>query len=229
MTTPLEYHFDWAVLWQFRHELLAAYLTTLALSAAGLGGALLLGVPMGALATSKRRWLCGLAATYVEAARDVPLLIHMYFWYLGLSMLRLPSFLCAVLALSVYCGAFIAEVVRSGLQSVPAGQYDAGIALGLRPARVFRFITLPQAMAFVAPSLASVFSQLIKDSSLASVISVAELTFTAGAIEGATFRTFEAYIGITVFYLITVTLVTRGAIALFGVTVTVSACEPAAP
>ncbi|MBI3709523.1 MAG: amino acid ABC transporter permease [Proteobacteria bacterium] len=216
MSTPLYYHFDWEVLWRFRHELLAAYLTTLALSAAGLGGALVLGVPIGVLATGRRRWPRAIAAVYVEAARDVPLLIHMYFWYLGLSMLRLPSFLCAVLALSMYCGAFIAEVVRSGLQSVPVGQYDAGVALGMKPARVFRLITLPQAMAFVAPSLASVFSQLIKDSSLSSVISVAELTFTAGAIEGATFRTFEAYIGITAFYLMTVTLVTRSAIAVFG-------------
>jgi His/Glu/Gln/Arg/opine family amino acid ABC transporter permease subunit len=216
VNAPLEYHFDWSVLWRFRHELMAAYMMTLALSAAGLAGALALGVPMGMLTTAKRRWLRALPSVYVEVVRNVPLLIHMYFWYLGLSVLRLPSYLCAVLALSIYCGSFVTEVVRSGLQSVPAGQYDAGIALGLRPFRVFRLITLPQALAFVAPSLASIFSQLVKDSSLASVIAVAELTFTAGAIEGTTFRTFEAYIGITIFYLATVTLVTRGAIALFG-------------
>ncbi len=139
----------------------------------------------------------------------MPLLVHMYFWYLGLTALRLPAFWCGVLALAIYSGAYVAEIVRAGIQSVPAGQTAAGLASGLSPRQILIHIVYPQALRIVAPSLAGLLSQLIKDSSLASVISVGELTFAAGAIEGDTFRTFEAYIGVTVLYLVTVTAISQ--------------------
>ena len=151
----------------------------------------------------------GFQHAVIEIARNVPLLVHLYFWYLGLTALRLPAFWCGVLGLSLYSGAYVAEIVRSGVQAVSAGQRSAGLASGLSPRLVLRHIVYPQALRIVAPSLAGLFSQLIKDSSLASVISVAELTFVAGAIEGDTFRTFEAYIGITVLYLIAVTAISQ--------------------
>jgi His/Glu/Gln/Arg/opine family amino acid ABC transporter permease subunit len=205
----LSYSFDWSVLWRYREQLLDGFAVTLALSVLGLAGAIGVGVLAGASGESERRWPHGVAAAYVEIARNVPLLVHLYFWYLGLTALRLPAFWCGVLGLSLYSGAYVAEVVRSGVQAVPAGQRAAGLASGLSPRLVLRHIVYPQALRIVAPSLAGLFSQLIKDSSLASVISVAELTFVAGAIEGDTFRTFEAYIGITVLYLIAVTAISQ--------------------
>lgn len=212
----MDYKFDWSVLWRYRESLFDGLLLTLALSAAGLAGAIAIGLLAGTAGASRRPALRRLAAGYVELARNVPLLILMYVWYLGLTALKLPSFWCAILALSIYSGSFVAEVVRSGIQSVPRGQEQAAIASGLSPAQSFRHVIYPQAMRIVAPSLAGIFSQLIKDSSLSSVISVGELTFRAGAIEGETFRTFEAYIGITVLYLVIVTLVTRLAMLVFG-------------
>lgn len=205
----MTYSFDWNVLWRYREQLADGLAVTLLLSTLALGGALGVGVLAGAAAESERRWPRAIAAAYVEIARNVPLLVHLYFWYLGLTALKLSAFWCGVLGLSLYSGAYVAEIVRSGLQGVPAGQRAAGLASGLSRRQILRHIVFPQALRIVAPSLAGMFSQLIKDSSLASVISVAELTFVAGAIEADTFRTFEAYIGVTVLYLATVTAISQ--------------------
>src|SRR5262249_492352 len=149
------------------------------------------------------------AALYVETMRNVPLLVHMYVWYMALAFLKLPAFACAVLGLSLYSAAYVAEVVRAGIGSIPQGQLQAGLASGLTPFAAFRLIVYPQALRIIAPSLASLMSQLIKDSSLASVIAVADLTYQASAIEGQTFRTFEIYIALSLIYLALVTVVSR--------------------
>jgi His/Glu/Gln/Arg/opine family amino acid ABC transporter permease subunit len=211
----MRYRFEWGVLWQYRHELLHGFLVTLGLSVAGLAGATVLGTFIGMGSAGERRWLRIACGGYVEFCRSIPLLVHMYFWYLGLSALKVPGFWCAVLALTFYSGAFVAEVVRSGIQSVPQGQWAAGLASGLTRRQTLRYIVAPQATRIVAPSLAGIFSQLIKDSSLASVISVAELTFQAGAIEGVTFRTFEAYIGVSLLYLVLVSTISQITLFLF--------------
>ncbi len=211
----MDYQFEWGVLWQYRWPLLHGTLLTLGLSLLGLGGAILVGTLAGTGSTSGLRWLRTVSAGYVEVCRNIPLLVHMYFWYLGLAAWKLPAFWCAVLALTFYSGSFVAEVVRSGIQSVPRGQEAAALATGLTRRQALLYIVYPQALRNVAPSLAGIFSQLIKDSSLASVISVAELTFQAGAIEGETFRTFEAYIGISVAYLVIVTAVSQLTLFLF--------------
>ena len=212
----MEYSFDWGVLWRYREQLLSGFGLTLALSLLGLAGAVAVGLIAGAAGASARRASRTMAAGYVELARNVPLLVHMYFWYLGLTALKLTAFWCGVLALTLYSGSYVAEIVRSGIQSVPAGQWAAAHASGLSPGQTLIHVIYPQALRIVAPSLAGLFSQLIKDSSLASVISVGELTFVAGAIEGDTFRTFEAYIGITLLYLILVTAVSQAALRGLG-------------
>jgi ABC-type amino acid transport system permease subunit len=148
--------------------------------------------------------------------RNIPLLVHMYVWYVGLAFLRLPPFWCAVAALTLYSGAYVAETVRAGLGAVPRGQSLASLATGLTPVQTLRFVVYPQALRIIAPSLASLASQLIKDSSLASVITVAELTYQASAIEGQTFRTFEIYITISLLYLVLVTAVTCGLMLIPG-------------
>src|SRR5262249_24060702 len=103
---------------------------------------------------------------------------------------------------------YVAETVRAGLGAVPRGQSLAALATGLTRLQALRLVTYPQALRIVTPSLASLASQLIKDSSLASVITVAELTYQASAIEGQTVRTFEIYIMISALNLALVTLVT---------------------
>jgi ABC-type amino acid transport system permease subunit len=135
---------------------------------------------------------------------------------MALACLRLPPFACAVLGLTLYSSAYVAEVVRAGLGSVPRGQAQAAAASGLRPAQVLLLVVYPQALRIIAPSLASLASQLIKDSSLASVIAVAELTYQAGAIDGQTFRTFEVYITIAALYILLVLIVSRGIMIIPG-------------
>jgi His/Glu/Gln/Arg/opine family amino acid ABC transporter permease subunit len=204
----MPYRFDFAPIWANRDLILDGFLTTLALSALGLCLALLLGVVVGTAGASQRRTLQVGAAGFVEVMRNIPLLIHMYIWYVGLAFLRLPPFWCAVAALTLYSGAYVAETVRVGLNAIPRGQWLAALATGLTPPQMLRLVIYPQALRVITPSLASLASQLIKDSSLASVITVAELTYQAAAIEGQTFRTFEVYITISLLYLALVTLVT---------------------
>ncbi|MFI5012436.1 MAG: amino acid ABC transporter permease [Hyphomicrobiales bacterium] len=203
----MHYSFDWQPIWENRALIVEGFLTTVALSGAALVIALVLGTIIGTAGASRAVGLRLAAGGYVELMRNIPLLIHMYFWYMALAFLRLPAFACAVLGLSAYSGAYVAEVVRSGIGAVPQGQMCAGLATGLSRFQVLRLVVYPQALRIVAPSIASLLSQLIKDSSLASVIAVAELTYQAGAIEGQTFRTFEVYITISLLYLALVTAV----------------------
>jgi His/Glu/Gln/Arg/opine family amino acid ABC transporter permease subunit len=196
-------------IWDNRSLIIDGFITTILLSATALVLALLIGIAVGTAATAQRRIFRVASIVYVETMRNIPLLIHMYFWYNGLSFLKIPSFWCGVLGLSFYSGAYVAEVVRAGIASIPRGQLQAALASGLTQLQAMLFVVYPQAVRAILPSLASVFSQLIKDSSLASVIAVAELTYQASAIEGQTFRTFEIYITTCVLYLVLVTLITQ--------------------
>lgn len=200
---------DFAPILAHRDQVAEGLLTTVALSAAGLVGALLIGLPIGAAGASQARPLRIAAIAYVEAVRNVPLLLHIYVWYLGLAWLDLPASLCAVFGLSIYSGAYAAEIVRSGLLAVPLSQAEAARALGLARWRTMRLVVVPQAFRIVAPSLANLFSQLIKDSSLASVVAVGELAYQAGAIEADTFRSAEVYLTIGLLYLALVTIVSQ--------------------
>jgi His/Glu/Gln/Arg/opine family amino acid ABC transporter permease subunit len=204
----MSYRFDWGPIWEARALILDGLVTTVLLSASALVLASIIGLVVGTAASSRRLGLRIGAGAIVELTRNVPLLIHMYIWYIGLAFLRLPPFWCGVLGLAIYSGAYVAEIARGGIASVPVGQGKAALATGLTPVQALFFVVYPQALRIVAPSLANVFSQLIKDSSLASVIAVMELTYEASAIEGQSFRTFEIYITICALYLLLVTMVT---------------------
>jgi His/Glu/Gln/Arg/opine family amino acid ABC transporter permease subunit len=212
----MPYKFDWGPIWANRDLIIDGFLWTIALSALGLCLAIIVGVVVGTAGASPRKALRGCAAAYVEVMRNIPLLVHMYFWYIALAFLQLPPFACAVAALTLYSGAYVAETVRAGLGAVPQGQRLAALATGLTPKQVLLLVVYPQALRIVTPSLANVFSQLIKDSSLASVITVAEMTYQAAAIEGQTFRTFEVYITIALLYLALVTAVSYGLLLVPG-------------
>ena len=205
----MNYTLQFGPIWDNRGLIIDGFITAILLSATALCLSVLIGMIVGTAATAQRRILRVASVIYVESMRNIPLLIHMYFWYDGLSFLKIPSFWCGVLGLSLYSGAYVAEVVRSGIASIPRGQLQAALASGLTHFQAMLFVVYPQAIRAIVPSLASLFSQLIKDSSLASVIAVAELTYQASAIEGQTFRTFEIYITTCVLYLVLVTLITQ--------------------
>ena len=107
-----------------------------------------------------------------------------------------------LLCLSVFSGAYVTEIVRAGIQSVPASQLEAGHSLGLSRLDILRFIVLPQAWRNVLPPMAGQFIQLIKDSSLVSLVSIQELTFSAQDVQVTTQRVFEVFVFVAVVYFV---------------------------
>ena len=222
----MNYSFDWSALWLHRDLIVSGFITTVELASISLVLATVLGMVIGTCGAVGSRGLRVFAVGWVELIRSVPLLIHMYIWYMALAVLKLPAFACAVLALSIYSSAYVTEIVRAGIENLPAGQAKAALASGLTQFQTLRLVIYPQVLRRILPSLASVFSQLIKDSSLASVIAVADITYEAGALDGMTFRTFEVYAMTLVLYLVLVSIVNRLLGALLGSSMRASRPSP---
>jgi His/Glu/Gln/Arg/opine family amino acid ABC transporter permease subunit len=211
----MNYHFNWSVLWsgQSGGWLLLGVLTTLQIFALGLLIALALGTCAGALRTGPIAPLRWLASGYVEFFRNVPLLVWMFFWYFGVPPL-LPQtvqnwlfdhgveFWAGVAALGVYHGARFSEVMRAGIQSIPRTQLEASLSTGLTVGQAYRFIILPIALRLIIPPATNETVNLLKNSSVALTIGVAELTFQTRQIETYTARAFEALAAGTILYLL---------------------------
>ena len=177
---------------------------------------LLLGSCLGVMRTASSRALNFAGAAYVEVFRNIPLLVQMFLWYFvlpellphawGVAMKQMPQpwgqFLPAVLCLGFYGSSRVAEQVRAGIQSLPRGQLQAGIAQGLTEAQVYRYIILPQAYRIVLPPLTSEFMGTIKYSSVALTIGLLELTGQARSMQEFSFHIFEAFSAATAVYLI---------------------------
>ena len=140
----MNYTLQFGPIWDNRALIIDGFITTILLSAVALVLATLIGIAVGTAATAQGRTFRAVSVTYVESMRNIPLLIHMYFWYNGLSFLKIPAFWCGVFGLSLYSGAYVAEIVRSGILAVATGQWEAGGALGLSRGVVLRRIVLPQ-------------------------------------------------------------------------------------
>lgn len=167
---------------------------------AGLG-ALAAGLAAALLALSPSlagRWL---ARGYVEAVRNTPLFIQLLFLYFVLApALDMDAMAAAVLGLSLFEGAYVAEILRGGLASIDTGQWDAAKSLGMNAASALRLVALPQALRRVLPPLAGQSVSLVKDSSLASVIAIAELTLRGGEAVARTFMSFEIWFTVALLY-----------------------------
>lgn len=167
--------------------------------------ALLVSIPIGAIAglfrVSRFRLLRMAAAVYVEFFRGVPLLVLLIwiFFVLG-RFLRLGPYGSAILGLGIFSGAFVAEIVRSGIQAVPKGQMEAARASGMTYLQAMGYVILPQAVRKVLPPMASQFIILVKDSSLVSVISIVDLSMVAKNLVATTFRSVEIWTFVAVLY-----------------------------
>jgi polar amino acid transport system permease protein len=210
----VNYTFKWSVLWtgESGHWLLQGLVTTLELSALAWVLAITLGILAGALRTVKFPPLRWAATFYVEFFRNVPLLVWMFFWYFGVPPL-LPrgvqdwlfnhgaEFWAGMLALGVYHGARISEVIRAGIQSIPRTQFEASVAMGLTTFQVYRLVIIPVALRLIVPPATNETLNLLKNSSVALTISVAELTFQTRQIETYTAKAIEALTAGTLIYL----------------------------
>ena len=206
--------FDWSVVvsGQYVEWLLAGLFTTLELAGISIGLALALGLVIAVLRLSPVAPLRALALGYLEFIRNTPLLVQMFFWYFGAYQV-LPTaindwlnrgnveFGAAVIALTFYTAAFIAEDIRSGIRAIPREQMEAARAAGFTYLGAMRYVILPQAIRHTVPPLINQFLNLTKNSSLAMTIGVAELTYQARQIESYTFKGFEAFTAATLVYL----------------------------
>jgi aspartate/glutamate/glutamine transport system permease protein len=183
--------------------LLEGYRTTVLVSFLAMLLSLVLGILVAALRTSGIAPLAWLGTIYVEVFRNTPLLIQLYFYFFGLGRLglRLGAFEAGVAALGIYTGAYVAEVVRSGVLAVDRGQTDAARSLGLGHLQTLRFVVLPQAVRTVLPPLGNLGIALVKNSALVGSIALADLLYVSDLIQSRTFRTFEMFTAVIVFYL----------------------------
>jgi polar amino acid transport system permease protein len=207
-------HFDFALLQsgQYHDWLLAGLKLSLELTVCSLALALPIAVAVALLRLSPLAYLRWIGFGYVESIRNVPLLAHMLFWYFGAPEL-LPTALkerlyegnieaiSATVALTLYTAAYMAEDVRSGIRSIPVVQLEAGRALGFGFLASMRLIVLPQAFRVTVPPLVSQTLNLWQNTSIATVIGVAELMYQAAQVESATFRSAEAFAFATASYL----------------------------
>lgn len=139
---------------------------------------------------------------YVQTVRNTPLLIQLYMIYFVIApVLGMGAFTSAVLALSLFEGAYMAEIFRAGIQAVPKGQWEASYSLGLTPYLTYRFVILPQAVRNVLPPLTSQMISLVKDSALVATISVFDMTMQGQAIIAETFMVFEIWFTVSAIYL----------------------------
>lgn len=206
--------------------------TTLRLSVWSTLLAVIVGTIMGLFRVSPSLFKRQVSTTYVGLIRNTPplVLIFIFYFFVGdqimtalkvddfvyslseenkafLSLFfgpmnRFPQFLSAVITLTLFEGAYIAEIVRAGIESIETGQWEASTALGMRRTQSMRYVILPQAMQRMLPALAGQFISIIKDSAIVSVISIEELTFQAQQIMTTTYRSFEVWTTVLVMYFI---------------------------
>jgi polar amino acid transport system permease protein len=199
----MNYTLDFTPVIEGLPSLLWGCIGTLGLALAGMTLALVIGVIGVVLRDSRSRILRSLVIAFVETIRNTPFLVQIYFIFFALPLagVRLNPTVTAIIALGVNGGAYAIEIIRGGVQSIHKGQVEAGLALGLHKADVFRLIVLRPALRAVYPSLTSQFILLTLTTSIASAISAYELTSVAQMIESDSFRSFEVYGTLMVFYL----------------------------
>jgi polar amino acid transport system permease protein len=163
----------------------------------------ILGIFIGLGRLSSRPWLRLPATLYVEFFRGVPLVMVIFWiWFIIPILLKtkIPEFGVALTAFVIFEAAYLGEIVRAGIQSVPRGQVEAATAVGLRPGPTMRYVVLPQALKNMIPSLVTQFIVLFKDTSLASIIGFMDLTKAAQVVNNREIRPFELYLFIAVVY-----------------------------
>jgi His/Glu/Gln/Arg/opine family amino acid ABC transporter permease subunit len=184
--------------------LLRGALSTVIMSLAVIGLGTALGVLLGVLRFVPWRWLAEGLGWLVELTRAVPLLLLMFFIFFGLPALgvRIPTYPAAVLAMSLWMMVNTAEVVRGGIQSIPKGQFEAARSVGLGWLAMMRYVIFPQAVRRMLPSFVGLCTILVKDTSLAAIIGVFELTRAAQETIERTFRSFEIYLVAAAIYFV---------------------------
>lgn len=202
--SQLGYHFAWNTIYDYRISFLKGYWMTLLISLFALVFSLFLGILFGLGQSSRILPLRYLSIFYVELVRGTPLLVQiLIFFYVIANAAGINNrFVVGVLIMALFSGAYIAEIIRGGVQSVAESQRETSLSLGFSPYQSYRYIIFPQVMTRILPALAGQLASLIKDSSLLSVIAIKEFTMAAREMNSNTFSTMEAYIPLAIGYLL---------------------------
>lgn len=206
----IDYHFDWSVIARNWDKLTDALLLGLWLAVISLAIGCIIGIVTAYARLSGKKWLSGPVWAYVEFIRCTPLLLLIFFLYFGLPefdinfLNKTQSF---VLSLSLYAGAYMSEVFRAGLSSIPKQYVEAAKAIGLRPWQRQAYVVLPVMFRITLPAVSNNLISLFKDTSLAAAIAVPELTFVARQINANTFRVMEVWLTASALYLATAYLI----------------------
>jgi len=194
--------------------IISAWGWTLSVALLALIVALLVGSLMGILRTVPNKWLVSLGNAWTELFRNIPLLVQIFLWYhvlpsLFLVLRNVPSFLLVVFALGFFTSARISEQVKAGIQALPNGQRYAGLAVGLTLPQTYRYVLLPMAFRIIIPPLTSESMNIIKNTSVAFAVSIAELTMFAMQAQEETSRGVEIYLAVTGLYFVSAFAVNR--------------------
>jgi polar amino acid transport system permease protein len=200
----VNYAWNWAGVWEYRAKFLHGWLTTVGLSLASLVVSTLIGGIAAVCLQSKTPLVEAVGRVYVELIRGTPLLVQLLIgFYVVANAVGLENrYVCGVLVLSLFSGAYMAEIFRGGLAAIPATQRDAARAIGLSPWQSLRLVILPQAVRLVLPAVAGQLVSLVKDSSLLSVIAISEFTLNAQEVNSFTYSTLESYLPLAAGYLL---------------------------
>jgi His/Glu/Gln/Arg/opine family amino acid ABC transporter permease subunit len=193
---------DWGLVWDNRSLLLHGLLLALEVSAVALVLSVVVGLFV-AVARMGKRPLSWIAAIYVNVFRGIPALVSVLWVYFGWSIVfdfNFTVFQAAVIALTLLYSAFISEIYRAALQAIPKGQREAGLALGMHPARIFLRVTLPQATKIAIPNIGSMFIGMVKDTSTFTIIGLVEVVRVTQNINSTTFKPFVLYTAAAVIY-----------------------------
>jgi polar amino acid transport system permease protein len=200
------YHLNFTLIWRHFERLWDGLLLSLELAVVCIAAGGIIGLGLAILYVSGGRTTRAVITAYVEFIRNVPLILLVYLVFYGLPTaidVAYDATTSFIATLSLYAGAYMVEVFRSGLQAVPRGIIDAGMAIGLTPWQRLIYVRLPTMLRITLPALSNTFVSLFKDTSVASVIAVPELTYGAQWINFNTFRIAEVYLVVTAMYLVT--------------------------
>lgn len=202
----MDYHFNFSYIWRHFDRLLYGLALSLELALVSIGIGMIIGLLLALVYVESGKTIRFFVASYVELIRNSPLLLLVYLIFYGIPSIgwfQYSATTSFIVTLSIYSGAYLVEVFRSGLASVPEGLIDAGKAIGMKPWQRLISIRIPTMFRIILPALSNTYISLFKDTSIASVIAVPELMYGAQWINFNTFRIIEVYAVITPMYLVT--------------------------
>lgn len=200
----LDYDWNWPAIWKYRQKFLNGWLTTIGLALLSLAASTVLGTLLAFARRSRLLFLEYTARTIVEIVRGTPLLVQVLIaFYVVAAAFRIDDrFFVGIMALAVYHGVFLSEIIRAGIESVGASQWETARAVGFTKLQTYRHVVFPQALRQILPPTAGEFASLVKNSSILSIIAIGELTLNAQEVNANAYRSFESFLPMALGYLV---------------------------